>query len=166
MVHLGEDPFISLRQLGKLYIVPADTLLTRLIHVHENETGCVPYLVGKIPARLYLLVGIAHIVARCVAGNQRETQCVSAVLVNDLQRVNTVAERFAHLASLLVADKSVNQNRVERYIAHVLQSGKYHADNPEENDVIAGYQNICRVEIIKLRRMIRPSQRGERPQRR
>ena len=47
---------------------------------------------------------------------------------------------------------------------YLLQCGEYHTDNPEEDDIISGYQNICRIEILKLRCLIRPSKCGERPQ--
>ena len=53
---------------------------------------------------------------------------------------------------------------VERSLTGLLQCGKYHTDNPEEDDIISGYQNICRIEILKLRCLIRPSKCGERPQ--
>ena len=53
---------------------------------------------------------------------------------------------------------------VERCLTGLLQCGEYHTDNPEEDDIISGYQNICRIEVLKLRCLIRPSKRGEWPQ--
>ena len=43
-----------------------------------------------------------------------EAQRVRAVLVDDLQRIDAVAQRLAHLAPLRVAHKAVDQHGVER----------------------------------------------------
>ncbi len=34
---------------------------------------------------------------------------------------------------------------------------EYHADDPEENDVVAGHQNVRRVEILHLLCLFRPA---------
>ena len=36
--------------------------------------------------------------------------------------------------------------------------------NPEENDIVAGYEHISRIEIFQLLRLFRPAQGGEGPQ--
>ena len=53
---------------------------------------------------------------------------------------------------------------VERHISHIFQSGEHHSYYPEEDDIVACYQHICRVEVFKFRSLFRPSQSGERPQ--
>ena len=55
-------------------------------------------------------------------------------------------------------------DRLERGLAHVLHAGEDHAGNPEEDDVVAGNEGRSRVEILQLLGLIRPAERGERPQ--
>ena len=53
---------------------------------------------------------------------------------------------------------------VEGNLSGLFDAGKYHPDHPEENDVVPGYQYIRGIKILQLRRMIRPAQRGKRPE--
>ena len=55
-------------------------------------------------------------------------------------------------------------DRLERGLTHVLHAGEDHAGNPEEDDVVASDKSRGRIEIIKLRGLVRPAERGERPQ--
>ena len=64
------------------------------VEIHEDKACGVPELIGKVAARLNLFVGISHIVSGAVAVGKGEAQSVRAVLVNDLERVNAVAQRF------------------------------------------------------------------------
>ena len=73
---------------------------TERIQVHHDEAGCIPHLVGEVTAGLHPLPIEAHIVAGRISGDQRETQCIRAVLINHLQRVNTISQGLTHLASL------------------------------------------------------------------
>ena len=130
-----------------------------------DEARCVPNLVAEVAGRLYALVRETHIVSGAVAGREGEAQRIRAVLVDDLQRVDAVAERLGHLAALRVAHQTVDKDGLERGLAHVLHTGEDHARNPEEDDVVAGDQRIGRVEIVKLLGLVRPAERGERPQR-
>ena len=47
----------------------------------------------------------------------------------------------------------------------MLETREDHARNPEEDDVVARDERIRRVEILELRRLFRPAERGERPER-
>ena len=47
-----------------------------------------------------------------------------------------------------------------------MQAHHHHAGDPEEDDVEAGDQHIGRIEARQLRRLVRPAERRERPQRR
>ena len=49
---------------------------------------------------------------------------------------------------------------------HRVEPEHHHPDDPEEEDVVAGDENTVRIELLELRRLIRPAERGERPQRR
>ena len=58
----------------------------------------------------------------------------------------------------------MDQDGVERALAGLLISGEYHTDNPEEDDIVAGYQHIRRIEIFQLFGLLRPAQGRKRPQ--
>ena len=134
-------------------------------HIHQDETGCVPYLVCKVSVRFYTLHVETHVVAGRIAGDQRQAQCVRTVFVDDFQRIDTVSEGFAHLASLRVSYKPVEQYSFEGFFAHLLISGENHTDNPEENDIVTGYKHVSRIEIFQLLCLFRPAKSGEGPQR-
>ena len=52
---------------------------------------------------------------------------------------------------------------VEWNFSCLLKSGEYHTDNPEEDNVVSCYKNICRIEVFEFRCFVRPSKCGERP---
>ena len=57
----------------------------------------------------------------------------------------------------------MDQDRIERALAGLLKSGEYHTDDPEEDDVVSGNENVCRIEILHLVGLLRPAECGERP---
>ena len=67
--------------------------------VHHNETGRIPYFVGKVPAGFHTFVVETHIISRRISGYQGHTQGVCPVLVNNLQGINSIPQRLAHLAA-------------------------------------------------------------------
>ena len=89
-------------------------------HIHHDKTGSVPDLVGKVTAGLHALHIETHIVAGRVAGNQGETQGVCAILIDDLQRVDTISQRLTHLPSQGIPHQSVNQYMMERTLSGLL----------------------------------------------
>ena len=54
----------------------------------------------------------------------------------------------------------------ERHFLHEVQAHHHHAGDPEEDDVEAGDENVGRVVALQLRRLVRPAEGRERPQRR
>ena len=58
----------------------------------------------------------------------------------------------------------MDQYMVEWNFSCLLKSGEYHTDNPEEDNVVSCYKNICRIEVFEFRCFVRPSKCGERPQ--
>ncbi|CKO96096.1 Uncharacterised protein [Mycobacterium tuberculosis] len=109
---------------------------------------------------------------------QREPQRIGPEHFHPIQRVDDVALGLAHLAARLVADQPMQKHVGERHLrapAAVEGDGgvvadegaeHHHSGHPKEQDVIAGNQNACRIELFQLRRLVRPTQRGKRPQRR
>ena len=53
---------------------------------------------------------------------------------------------------------------MERRLFGMCISREYHTDYPEENNIVSGYQHVCRIEVIQFFCLIRPSQCRERPQ--
>ena len=94
-IYLGKDPLICLLEF--LISRLCDRIITQM---HHNETGCIPYLIGKVTAGFYTFVVETHIVTRRITCNKGETKCVCTVFINNLQRVNTIAEGLTHLTSL------------------------------------------------------------------
>ena len=58
----------------------------------------------------------------------------------------------------------MDQYGIERAFSGLLIAGEYHTDNPEEDDIITGYQHIRRIEIFQFFGLLRPAQGRERPQ--
>ena len=81
---------------------------------------------------------------------QREAQRVRAVLVDDLDRINAVAQGFGHLAPLRIAHQAVHQGHMERALPHLLQAGKHHARQPEEDDIVSAAQYGIGIEILEI----------------
>ena len=160
-IHLRKNPFIRPGQKLRVHFFRN----LRFFQVHHNETRRIPYLVCKVSAGLYALHIKTHIISRRISGNQCKPQRICAIFIYDFQRVNAVAQRFAHFPPLRVADKPMNQHMVERRFPCLLQRRKYHADYPEEYDIISRHQHICREEIVQILRFFRPSQSRKRPQR-
>ena len=156
----GQDPAVGACQLRRIDRLRHFTL----IEIHQYESCRIPDLICKVSGILHTLEIKAHVISGSIACNQCQTQSVRTVLFNDLQRIDTISERLGHLAALVVTDQSVDQHVLERALPCLLQSGEHHADDPEEDDIVTGHQHICRIEIFQFRRLVRPSQCGERPQ--
>ena len=170
LIHAGQDPFV-LRADTRGHLVRVDEGLksrflgrTFLGKVHHDKSGRVPDLVGEVSVGDDSLVVEAHIVAGRVAGDQRHAQRVRAVIRDDLQRINAVSEGLGHLASLGIPDKAVEKNALKRSLSHLLVTREDHSDDPEENDVIAGDQDVGGIEIFEVFCLLGPAQCTERPQ--
>ena len=128
--------------------------------VHEHITARVPDLIGEVAHGLALLDVEAHVVAGRVAGDEVEAQGVRAVFLGHFQRVDAVAEGLGHLAALIVADKAVDEDGLERLLFHLLHAGDDHARHPEEDDIIARNHVGRRVPVFEVFRIqIGPAER-------
>ena len=159
-VQLGQHPPVGNFQLVK----GRQLVLGVLAQIHQHIAGSVPQLIGKVAHGLALLGVETGVVSGRVAGDQVHPQGVAAVLVDHFQRVNAVAQRLGHLASLIVPHQTVDKHGVEGRLAGMLAAGEDHSRNPEENDVVARDQHVRRVEIVKVFRLFRPAQRFKGPQ--
>ena len=158
-IQAAEHPLVlQLQLLRQLHLVDGQ--------VHHHEAAGVPDLIGEVAHSLALLHKETHIVAGAVAGNEVETQSVSAVLLRHLQRVDAIAQGLGHFAALVVADQTVDKHRLERLLLHLLHAGEDHARHPEEDDIVARDHDGGGIPVLQVGRVgVRPAQRGERPQR-
>src|SRR5699024_1145508 len=109
LAQLGQHPLVAHVQRLR----PGQAGDKVLGQVHQHEAGGVPQLVGKVAGDLHLLFAVAHVVAGGGAVHQHEPQGVGAVLGDDLQRVDAVAQALGHLAALAVPDDAVDADGVE-----------------------------------------------------
>ena len=157
ILEAGQNPLVRQFQLRGVDFLPC-------VDVHQHEAGGVPHLVGEIAGCFHLVAGIAGIVTGAHAHQQGEAQRVRAILVNDLQRIHTVAQGLGHLPAQLVAHQAVDQHRPEGSFAHLLHAAGNHAADPEGDDVIARHQHIGGIEVLQILGVVRPAQGGEGPQ--
>ena len=150
LLELAEDPLVRHRQPARV----GQALRLEILQVHQHEAAGVPDLVGEVAERFDLLLRHADVAAGRDAHHQREPQRIRAVLVDDLDRVDAVAERLAHLSTLRVAHEAVHQRDRERALAHLLDAGEHHARQPEEDDVVAAGEYRIRVEVLQIVRLL------------
>ena len=129
----------------------------KAVDIHMDKPGGVPDLIGEVPAGFQLLLGKAHIVSGAVSSHQGKPEGIRAVLLDDLDGIDAVAQGFAHLPALGIPHQPVEEHRFKGDIPHVLQAGENHAGYPEENNIIACHQGVGRIEIGKLRGLFRPA---------
>ena len=125
-----------------------------------------------------MVLADGQIAAGAGAAGKGEPQCVGAELLHPVQWVDAVAPRLAHLAAELVADQAVQENVGERHLRPALsvqgdrgivgdeRTEHHHPGHPEEQDVVAGDQNACGIELCQFGGVLWPAHGGERPQRR
>ena len=133
--------------------------------VHLGKARGVPQLGAEVAVALDARLGELDVAALRGHGGQREAQRIRAIVVDQFQRVDDVALGLRHLLALLVADQGVDVDGVERHFLHEVQPHHHHAGDPEEDDVEAGDEHIRLVMALQLRRLLRPAQRRERPER-
>ncbi len=85
--------------------------------------------------------------------------------VDQIQRVDAGAERLGHAATVRGLDDRVHVDVAERDLAGELEAHHDHACDPEEDDVATGAEHVGGIEGVKLRRLLGPAERRERPQR-
>lgn len=106
-----------------------------------------------------------HVQGGLGAGGQMPAQGVSSKLINDLQRVNPVAQGLGHFFVVLVADQSVKKNMGEGPTAGEKFAHHPHARAPEEQNVFPRFHPDPGVKLFKIGGVVGPAQGGKRPQR-
>jgi hypothetical protein len=133
--------------------------------VHLAEARGVPDLGGEGAIALDPLLRELDVAPRPGQRAQREAHRIRAMRVDQVQRVEHVALRLRHLLALLVAHQAVDADGAERHLPHEVDAHHHHPGDPEEDDVEAGHQHVAGVVLRQFRRLLRPAERAERPQR-
>ena len=170
MVTLGKNPLICQSQVlgnyGKHFFKTCFLLSYQreksffllFLYIHKEETGSIPNLIHKVSAGFHTAMIETHIISGSISGKKRHSQGICPVSTDDFQRIDSVSQGLTHLSSLIVSHQTVDQYLLKRCLSGLLNSGEYHSDYPEENDVIAGNQHIRRIEILVILRLLRPAQ--------
>mmetsp|Transcript_6766 Transcript_6766/g.16439 ORF Transcript_6766/g.16439 Transcript_6766/m.16439 type:complete len:545 (-) Transcript_6766:224-1858(-) len=73
--------------------------------------------------------------------------------LNDLDRINHIAQGFAHLAAILVPDHRVQENGIERQLVCQREPHHDHPRDPEEQNIVPGFQHRRRIKLGKVHRL-------------
>ena len=130
----------------------------------DYVAGGVPELVGEVAAGSDLGLAESAVVAGGGADGEGEAEGVGAVFVDDIEGVEDVALDLAHLLAVLVLDEAVEVDGVEGDVVHVLDSHHDHAGDPEEEDVVAGFEDGAGVEVAEVFGLVGPAEGGVRPE--
>jgi hypothetical protein len=116
-----------------------------------------------------MILADRQVTARTGAAGQREPQRIGTELVDPIQRVDHIPPGLAHLAAELVTDQTVQEHIGERHLgpAAPVQRDRvvitdegaehHHPCDPEEQNVVTGHQNTCRIELFQFRGRFRPT---------
>ena len=161
LVQLGQQVLVVGRQRRR---IEGEVAHIEPLRVHLHEAGGVPYLGAEVAADLELFVRDVDILPRGRNHQQRETQGVGAVFLDNVERIDGIAEALGHLAALVVAHGTVDVDRVEGDVAHHLQAGHHHARHPEEDDLAGGHQRAGGIVELEVRALFRPPENAEGPE--
>ncbi len=77
-------------------------------------------------------------------------QLLQCLTLNDVDRVDDIAERLRHLPSVGISDHRVAVNLLERHLAGQSVGEEDHSSDPEEQNVPSGLENAVRVEMLDV----------------
>ena len=144
--------------------MPSAQHIACILKIAHDKSRGVPQLIGEVSTGFQLLLIESLVVAGRVPNRQRESQSVSPVHLNELQRIKHISARLAHLHAFGVQHKPVQIHGMERRFAHVLDAHHHHSRNPEKKDVVPGFHHARRIEVVEVLVLSRPAQCGVRPQ--
>ncbi len=70
--------------------------------------------------------------------------------INHLKGVDAIAQGLGHLTAQFIPDQAMDEDSVEGGLARLVKGREDHAGHPEENDVIAGDQDVRGEEGVKI----------------
>jgi hypothetical protein len=132
--------------------------------VHLGEAEGVPELRGEVAVAGDPLGRELQVAAHGGHRGEREAHGVGAEFVDEVERVEHVAERLRHLLALLVADEGVDIDGVEGDLVHDGELHHHHPGDPEEDDVEAGDEDGGREVFPERLGLLGPAQRADGPE--
>src|SRR5574344_1112281 len=159
MVEARIYPFVEFSQI---FVCNRDKCAS--LQVAQNITACIPHFVAEAAAHLEAVLVDEDVLSLRAHVAQGELERVCSVHIDYFERVDSVAERLRHLASLLVAYESVDVDVVERCLSGEFKSCHNHTAHPEEHAVVPGYERRRRIEFLEVVGVLRPAQCAERPE--
>ena len=140
LVQHGFKPFCS------------QTCIFRLIYFGSlpslNQTERIPYLVIEVTTLFTKSLIKQDIVSGRRTKHHTHTHTISSVLINQLQRVGRVTQRFRHFTTDLITHDSGKINILKRHIAHIFVTRHNHTRHPEEDNIRTGNQIGGRIIIF------------------
>ncbi len=133
--------------------------------VLEDQPRHVPELDRELAPLLDRAVREAHVLCRRDL-EQPVARRVRAVLLDRLHRVDAGSEALRHAPAVEREHRRVDDHVRERDLAQCLEARPDHAVLPEADDLARGRVDVPRVVARELGRLVRPAERGERPERR
>ena len=162
-MQLREDPAIGQRQrIGRRQ---RDVIGQAFVE-RGDEAQRVPKLVVEA-ARLVAFFFIEAQLLRFEAhlAQDPEAEAVGTVFLDQVHRVDGVAEALAHLAPLQIEDQRRDEHGRERDPAYDVQSHHHHARDPQEDDLAAGDHDLIGIPRLEFGRVVGPTEDREWPQR-
>jgi len=158
----AENP--AIRQRDWLQLADSWNASADLSSGHQDETRSIPDFVGEVAIAYDAFKDEFHVIARRAAGSKSKAQGVCAILIHDIEGINNVIIRFAHLLAFGVTYQSMQVDGMERNGTHEVNTGHYHTRNPEKDDVVARLNHRCWVIAQQVSCDLRPAKRAECPQ--
>ena len=158
--HFADDPPVD-RAAGRRRF----QCLARANPITLAEPRRVPQLGGEVAIAFDAPLIHLHVAALAFHRRHEEAQRVGAILVDEAQRIDHVALGFGHLRPVGGAHEAVEIEPLPRVLARHRLSHHHHPRIPEEQDVEAGDEEVVGVVAGEELGLLRPAERGERPQR-
>ena len=156
---LRRDPFVDDGWRGRVLGIG------RAPHGADHKLRAVPEFVGEVRRGLDAIEIDAQIGAFGGGRDHHEAEGIGAVRLDDLRRIVAgLIVRFLDLRAIGVPHHAVEIDGVERQPVGELQTKHDHARHPEKDDVDAGFQDVGGIEPLEVGRLVRPAERGKRPE--
>ncbi|KAH3665796.1 hypothetical protein OGAPHI_003984 [Ogataea philodendri] len=143
---------------------------------HQNELGSLEDLVTKLTVSSNSENIKVDISTTSGVGTKCKSQSISTTFwdtvrvrlflntSDNIDWVDHVTKRLAHLSSLSITHQRVAENLLEWNLSSHLDTKHNHSGNPEEQNIPSGLQHGSRVEVLHVLGLVWPSQGGEWPQ--
>ena len=138
----------AVHQFNSLFFIGTHVGINRFKPM--NQTESIPNFITEISTLFNLRFIEQNIISRWRTQQHSQTHRIGTKLRNQIQRIWTVAQAFAHFAALLISNNTSIVNVFEWQFFFVLIPCHDHSGNPEKHDFRGCYQIVCWVIVIQL----------------